>query len=156
MRSTTMCGSISAPTQWQRTACATVRGSSCGRTSPVSKQQHRHGRERLHVHQHDLRTARVHLFGGRPVGHGPPGQTDGIIGIFDNGVTTNQFTVNNFNGGDTQNLPGGGVPFWFASLAGDGVWQHQGRVSLTAVRRLRFRLPVGAERLSNGSVTATA
>ena len=34
------------------------------------------------------------------------GQADGIIGIFDNGVTTNQFLNNNFNGGDTAEPAG--------------------------------------------------
>jgi hypothetical protein len=47
------------------------------------------------------------------------GQADGIIGIFDNGVTTNQFLVHNFNGGDNQNVPGGAPPFWFLSQAGN-------------------------------------
>jgi len=46
------------------------------------------------------------------------GETDGIIGIFDNGVTTNQFLANNFNGGDQQNVPGSSVPWFFASGAG--------------------------------------
>ena len=47
------------------------------------------------------------------------GQADGIIGIFDNGVTTNQFLEDNFNGGDNQNVPGGAPPFWFLSQAGN-------------------------------------
>ena len=34
------------------------------------------------------------------------GQADGLIGIFDNGVTTFQFLpTGNLNGGDLQNLP---------------------------------------------------
>jgi hypothetical protein len=49
------------------------------------------------------------------------GQADGLIGIFDNGVTTSQFLVNNFNGGDQQNVVGGtaAVPFFFLSQAGN-------------------------------------
>ena len=47
------------------------------------------------------------------------GQADGIIGIFDNGVTTNQFLDNNFNGGDNQNVPGAASPFFFLSQAGN-------------------------------------
>jgi hypothetical protein len=42
------------------------------------------------------------------------GQADGLIGIFDNGVTTFQFLpTGNFNGGDTQSfIPGNAVPTW--------------------------------------------
>jgi hypothetical protein len=47
------------------------------------------------------------------------GQADGLIGIFDNGVTTNQFLNNNFNGGDQQTLPGSSTPFFFLALAGN-------------------------------------
>jgi outer membrane protein OmpU len=48
------------------------------------------------------------------------GQADGLIGIFDNGVTTSQFLINNFNGGDNQNIVGSASPpFWFLSQAGN-------------------------------------
>ena len=47
------------------------------------------------------------------------GQADGIIGIFDNGVTTSQFLVNNFNGGDNQNVPGRGVAVLLPVQAGN-------------------------------------
>src|SRR5690349_1211551 len=50
------------------------------------------------------------------------GQADGLIGIFDNGVTTFQFLpTGNFNGGDTQSLMPSGVtpPFVFLSQAGN-------------------------------------
>ncbi len=42
------------------------------------------------------------------------GQADGLIGIFDNGVTTFQFLpTGNFNGGDTQSfMPGNAAPAW--------------------------------------------
>ncbi|MEJ0018419.1 MAG: hypothetical protein WDN25_18030 [Acetobacteraceae bacterium] len=47
------------------------------------------------------------------------GVTDGIIGIFDNGVTTGQFSfIGELNGGDTQNMPGPVPPFWFLGQAG--------------------------------------
>ena len=36
------------------------------------------------------------------------GMADGVIGIFDNGVTTGQFLINGFGGGDNQNVPGAG------------------------------------------------
>ncbi len=47
------------------------------------------------------------------------GEADGLIGIFDNGVTTFQFLpTGNFNGGDTQSvLPSNTVPVW--------VWMSQ-------------------------------
>ena len=41
------------------------------------------------------------------------GMADGVIGIFDNGVTTGQFLINGFNGGDNQNVSGAGIPFFF-------------------------------------------
>jgi hypothetical protein len=50
------------------------------------------------------------------------GQADGLIGIFDNGVTTTQFLpTGNFNGGDTQALMPTNVPppFVFLSQAGN-------------------------------------
>jgi hypothetical protein len=48
------------------------------------------------------------------------GQADGLISIFDNGVTTFQFTpTGNLNGGDLQNLVGGGPPFVFLGQAGN-------------------------------------
>jgi hypothetical protein len=33
------------------------------------------------------------------------GQADGVIGIFDNGVTSGQFLINGFGGGDLINHP---------------------------------------------------
>ena len=47
------------------------------------------------------------------------GEADGLIGIFDNGVTTFQFLpTGNFNGGDSQSvMPGGVAPTW--------VWMSQ-------------------------------
>ncbi len=49
------------------------------------------------------------------------GVGDGIIGIFDNGVTTFQFLpTGNLNGGDLQNMPGNVTPpFWFLGQAGN-------------------------------------
>jgi len=48
------------------------------------------------------------------------GVTDGLIGIFDNGVTTGQFTIiGELNGGDGQNMPGPNPPFWFLGQAGN-------------------------------------
>jgi hypothetical protein len=48
------------------------------------------------------------------------GQADGLISIFDNGVTTFQFTpTGNLNGGDLQNLVGGGPAFVFLGQAGN-------------------------------------
>jgi len=50
------------------------------------------------------------------------GQADGIIGIFDNGVTTFQFmTTGNLNGGDLEAgaLGSTQVPFWFLGQAGN-------------------------------------
>jgi hypothetical protein len=46
---------------------------------------------------------------------------DGIIGIFDNGVTTGQWSIiGEMNGGDGQNMAGNAVPpFWFLSQAGN-------------------------------------
>jgi len=47
------------------------------------------------------------------------GQADGVIGIFDNGVTTGQFLINNLNGGDNQNIVGpASPPFFFLAQAG--------------------------------------
>jgi len=49
------------------------------------------------------------------------GQADGLIGIFDNGVTTFQFTpTGNLNGGDLTNMVGGPIPaFVFLGQAGN-------------------------------------
>jgi len=49
------------------------------------------------------------------------GQADGLISIFDNGVTTFQFTpTGNLNGGDLQNMVGGVAPaFVFLGQAGN-------------------------------------
>ncbi|HXA25637.1 MAG TPA: porin, partial [Acetobacteraceae bacterium] len=48
------------------------------------------------------------------------GQADGLISIFDNGVTTFQFTpTGNLNGGDLQNMVGGGPAFVFLGQAGN-------------------------------------
>ncbi len=46
------------------------------------------------------------------------GMADGVIGIFDNGVTTGQFLINGFGGGDNQNVSGAGIPFFFLSTQG--------------------------------------
>src|SRR6185503_8911763 len=47
------------------------------------------------------------------------GIADGLIGIYDNGVTTGQFSfIGALNGGDTQNTPVA-VPFFFLSAAGN-------------------------------------
>ena len=49
------------------------------------------------------------------------GQADGLISIFDNGVTTFQFLPSgNLNGGDLQNMPTAVTPpFWFVAQAGN-------------------------------------
>ena len=49
------------------------------------------------------------------------GQADGLISIFDNGITTFQFTpTGNLNGGDLQNMPGNVAPaFVFLGQAGN-------------------------------------
>jgi hypothetical protein len=50
------------------------------------------------------------------------GQADGLIGIFDNGVTTFQFLASgNLNGGDLEAAPNGGSapPFFFLGQAGN-------------------------------------
>jgi hypothetical protein len=48
------------------------------------------------------------------------GQADGLISIFDNGVTTFQFTpTGNLNGGDLQNMVGSTPPFVFLGQAGN-------------------------------------
>jgi hypothetical protein len=49
------------------------------------------------------------------------GDTDGVIGIFDNGITTSQFTfIGEFNGGHAQNTPlNSRVPYFFLSQGGD-------------------------------------
>ena len=47
------------------------------------------------------------------------GQADGVIGIFDNGVTTGQFLINGFGGGDLNGYIGNAaVPFFFLSTQG--------------------------------------
>ena len=46
------------------------------------------------------------------------GMADGVIGIFDNGVTSGQFLINGFGGGDNQNVSGAGIPFFFLCHAG--------------------------------------
>jgi hypothetical protein len=46
------------------------------------------------------------------------GMADGVIGIFDNGVTTGQFLINGFGGGDNQNVSGAAVPFFFLATQG--------------------------------------
>ena len=51
------------------------------------------------------------------------GQADGLIGIFDNGVTTMQFLpTGNFNGGDSQSFMPGAVPptwIWLSQAGGE-------------------------------------
>ena len=76
------------------------------------------------------------------------GQADGLIGIFDNGVTTFQFLpTGNLNGGDLQGtFPSNVSPtFVFLAPGGQRVWQREGGVSVAADRRVRLRLPVCAE-----------
>ena len=46
------------------------------------------------------------------------GMADGVIGIFDNGVTTGQFLINGFGGGDNQNVSGAAIPFFFLATQG--------------------------------------
>src|SRR6476646_10251402 len=43
---------------------------------------------------------------------------DGGIGIFDNGVTTGQFLIDGFGGGDNQNVSGAAIPFFFLATQG--------------------------------------
>ena len=75
------------------------------------------------------------------------GMADGVIGIFDNGVTTGQFLINGFGGGDNQNVSGAGDSVLLPGHAGRRVRQHEARLSVAADRRLRLRPPVGAEHL---------
>ena len=60
------------------------------------------------------------------------GQADGVIGIFDNGVTTGQFLVNGLNGGDNQNVPGGAPTFWFLATQGAEYGNDQARLPVAA------------------------
>ena len=120
MRSTTTCASISVPTQWRRTACATARRSKSGRTSPAQSAA-------------TPPPARAPTMRFRRCTCGAPSPTlpvssgassasarrTAIIGIFDNGVTTNQFLVNNLNGGDKRTCRTAAPPFFFLSQAGD-------------------------------------
>jgi hypothetical protein len=46
------------------------------------------------------------------------GMADGVIGIFDNGVTSGQFLINGFGGGDNQNVSGAAIPFFFLATQG--------------------------------------
>ena len=46
------------------------------------------------------------------------GVADGVIGIFDNGVTSGQFLINGFGGGDNQNVSGAAIPFFFLATQG--------------------------------------
>jgi len=46
------------------------------------------------------------------------GMADGVIGIFDNGVTSGQFLINGFGGGDNQNVSSAGIPFFFLATQG--------------------------------------
>ena len=74
------------------------------------------------------------------------GMADGVIGIFDNGVTTGQFLINGFGGGDNQNVSGAGIPFFFLAQR-RRVRQHETCLSVAADRRIRLRPPVGAKHL---------
>ncbi|HME25702.1 MAG TPA: hypothetical protein VKI44_30945 [Acetobacteraceae bacterium] len=48
------------------------------------------------------------------------GQADGLISLFDSGVTTFQFLpTGNLNGGDNQNIPGSSPPFVYLAVAGN-------------------------------------
>ena len=75
------------------------------------------------------------------------GQADGLISIFDNGVTTFQFLpTGNLNGGDLQNIVGGAIAgIRVPGAGGQRVRQRQGGLSVAADRRLRLRHPVRAE-----------
>ena len=78
------------------------------------------------------------------------GQADGLIGIFDNGVTTFQFLpTGNFNGGDSQSfMPGScAAHVDLAIPGGRRVRQHQGCLHVAADRRVRLRHSVCAEHL---------
>ena len=78
------------------------------------------------------------------------GSDDGLIGTFDNGVTTTSFSpTGNLGGGDLQGImPASAVPLFVAAFdAGCGVLQHQAGVSVAADRRLRLRPAVCADHL---------
>ena len=75
------------------------------------------------------------------------GMADGVIGIFDNGVTSGQFLINGFGGGDLNSYIGSSVPFFFLSTQGAEYDNTKAGLSVTADRRLRLRPPVGAERV---------
>ena len=74
------------------------------------------------------------------------GMADGVIGIFDNGVTSGQFLINGFGGGDLRLISGPGSVL-LPVHAGRRIRQHESGLSVTADRRLRLRHPVGAERV---------
>ena len=75
------------------------------------------------------------------------GQADGLIGIFDNGVTTFQFLpTGNLNGGDLTNGPQNAPPtFVFLGQAGNEYANAKAGVSVAADRRVRLRPPIRAE-----------
>ena len=78
------------------------------------------------------------------------GQADGLIGIFDNGVTTFQFLpTGNFNGGEHADLHARkcAADMDLAIPGGRRVRQHQGRLHVAADRRVRLRHSVCAEYL---------
>ena len=79
------------------------------------------------------------------------GQTDGVTGIFDNGITTGtQAGQGLWNGDAPQMLAGqrGDLPMVLA--AGRRVRQQQDRLPVAADRRLRLRLPLCAEQRQPG------
>ena len=75
------------------------------------------------------------------------GQADGLIGIFDNGVTTFQFLpTGNLNGGDLRIAPQNAPPTF--RVPGPGrqrIRQRETGVSVAADCRVRLRPPVRAE-----------
>ena len=76
------------------------------------------------------------------------GQADGLIGIFDNGVTTFQFLpTGNLNGGDLQRISRqtSRRTFVFLGQAGNEYVNAKAGVSVAADRRVRLRHPVCAE-----------
>jgi hypothetical protein len=77
------------------------------------------------------------------------GISDGLIGIYDNGVTTGQFGfIGELNGGDTQNLPTSvSPPFFFLSLAGN----EYGNVKLVYLSPQIAGFDFGAQYAPNAS-----
>ena len=98
------------------------------------------------LRQHGLCAACLHLCRQRELGSPPHRQADGVIGIFDNGVTTGQFLINGLGGGDLNGYIGNACGSILLPVhAGRRVRQHETGLSVTPDRRLRLRPPVGAE-----------